>query len=251
MSIHGFNLRDCGPFVSMYYQDIDDEFKIANVDKSYIESTCIRDGETVQRCPLLLGVWDILVTEFDRYYAVREIGGQTEYDFHNMLCTCLDRNADTFETQLEYYNEDVNKPIMGKTETTTFQTNDKLTQTYDSSTTLSNTASDEASGEDVGHNVDVPADDPEYDTDRSRSRTVYGKKTDSTSTSDNTFQSQGGTEDKRDGTQQTVISSLGIKPNVDYMNDYLKGNNTFIRFFLDTFEECFAPRYQRVAFETL
>ena len=163
-----------------------------------------------------------------------------------MLQSCLNRNADTFERHLEVYQDDIAKPILGRTETVTYD----LKNTNDRDMTVDNTYNTKStninSGQDVNHHVEVPSDSPQYDIDRSRDKTDYGK----TEINSNTGNDGSATKDKGVGTQKgtvtTVLSDLGVRPNYQSMNGFLENNTTFIQNVLNVFEECFVPRYRRV-----
>ena len=240
---------DVAPAISEFYQNIDEEYNISHLDTSYFEQEIVKNGETTTRCPLLAAVWDTLVANFNLYYATREIGGDSEYEFFNMLQSCLNRNADTYEVQLEFYYEETNKPVIGRTETIEYDITDKREQDSASVNKYGRKTLDKESGGDTFHHVEVPADSPQFDTDRSRDKTDYGRRNCNKEGGHDTNVSAVDDENKRTGTQKTTISSLGIKPNVEYMNEYLETNKTFIQFFIESFEECFAPRYKRVYFD--
>lgn len=226
---------DVNPTISKFYSTISEDYRIVseNLDTSYL-------GERT------LAVFDKLKDNFELYYATREIAGESEYDFFRMLQSCLNRNADTFERQLEVYDDDIAKPVLGRTEKVTYDlatTDDRETSSTEGITTSNSST---ASGNDIVHHVEVPADAPEYDTDRTRDKTSYGK-----SISDSGEQSSegSGTESRtgsQTGTVTTELSDLGVRPNYEMLNGFLENNRTYIQFFLDTFEECFAPRYKRV-----
>lgn len=239
---------DTSPAISEYYETIDDEYKISQLDTSYFREQVEKKGVVTTRCPLLDAVWNTLVSNFELYYATREIGGESEYDFFNMLQSCLNRNADTYETQLEFYYEEVNKPVIGRTEKITYNITDKREQDVANVTKYGHSDRNTESGSDLAHHVDVPADSPENDTDRYRDKTDFGKVTFNKEGGGDTNVSAVDDEAKRTGSQTTELSSLGIKPNVEYMNEYLDTNKTFIQYFIESFEECFAPRYKRVYF---
>ena len=240
--------EEVAPAISEFYQDVDTDYRIDNLDISYFSHIVVKNGITTTRCPLLSAVWNTLVANFNLYYATREIGGETEYDFFNMLQSCLNRNADTYETQLEFYYQEVNKPVIGRTEKITYNITDKREQDIASLSQAKDRTLNSDSGADLNHHVEVPADAPQNDTDRTRDKYDYGKKTSIQGDSNGSSVSAMDDEQKRTGTQTVELSSLGIKPNVEYMNDYLNENKTFIQYFIESFEECFAPRYKRVYF---
>ena len=239
---------DVPPTVSEFYKNIEDEFKISHLDTSYFRQKVDKKGVVAERCPLLASVWETLVSNFDLYYATREIGGESEFDFFRMLQSCLNRNADTYEIQLEFYFDDTNKPIIGRTEKITYDVHDTGNQSNQSINNYGRNITEANTGNDVFHHVEVPANAPTDDVDRTRDKTDYGRTTVNTEGGSDSNSSSYTGDNTRTGTQTTEISSLGIRPNVEYMNEYLETNKTFIQFFIESFDECFAPRYKRVYF---
>lgn len=228
------------PTISEFYKDVDSANKLSgpNINWQYVQ----------ENCPLLYGVKETVVSNFELYYKYREIAGYTEEEFRDMLQSCLNRNADTLETQLEFYDDDINKPIIGRTETVTYDINNSREQDIASVAKYGGGNSVIDSGEDLEHHVEVPANSPSFDTDRTRDRTEFGKVTTTQNNGkDIDLQAMDDTQSTT-GTQETVISSLGVKPNIEYMNEFLRDNKTFIQFFIECFEECFVPRYKRVFF---
>ena len=274
---YDIKLYDVEPCVSMFYQDIDSDYKIDKLDTSYFD---FEREEGQPSCPRLKAVFPLLCSNFDLYYATREIGGESEYDFYKMMQSCLNRNADTLERQLAVYDDDIANPILGRTEKVTYDTHDNRattngnTRTYNThdnrtinqTDTLQHglTKTSTGSGNDVVHHVEVPADSLQYDVDRTRDKTDYGHVvTDVNSGSD--VDTIGGTDnlaktgtetdsgtgsDNRamTGTVTTELSDLGVRPNYESLNGFLDNNRTFIQEFINVFEECFSPRYQRVIF---
>ena len=243
-----FTSIDYEPIVSVMYQDINPNYKINSLDTSYFDLPITVKGVQTTRCPLLKSVWDILKSNFDLYYATREIGGQSEYDFFNMMQSCLNRNADTFERQLEVYFDDIANPILGRTEKVTYDTRDLRENTGDTTLEHGLTTERTEDGSDTTHYVEVPADSPTYDTDRSRDKTDYGHTvTDENSGTDTNTVNL--TDDRKmTGTVTTELSDLGVRPNYESLNGFLDNNRTFIQEFINKFDECFAPRYQRIYF---
>lgn len=243
-----FQSCDNQPVVSEVYEDISEEFKIQNLNTDYFSLPVTVDGQETTRCPLLESVWDILVENFNLYYATREIGGYSEYDFFCMMQSCLNRNADTLERQLNVYWDDISNPILGRTEKVTYDTVDDRNNTGNTTLQHGLTTTRTESGTDTNHHIEVPADTPAYDTDRTRDKTNYGH----TQTDVNTGTDTNGVnlEDKRTmtGTVTTELSDLGVRPNYESINGFLDNNRTFIQEFINVFDECFAPRYRRVFF---
>ncbi len=196
-----FKEPDDIPIVSMLYKNVDPDFQIGNIDLA-----CA--GE------LLTSAMPRLIEEFNIYYDNREIGACSEYEFFEMLQSCFDRNADTFERHLEVYNEDIANPVLGRTETITYDVKDEA----------------HSGSESVEHYVEVPADTPDADVDRTRNKS----------------NSKNNGNNKKTGTITTELSDIGVRPNYETMNGFLDKNRTYIQFFVEKFEECFSPRYVRV-----
>lgn len=239
MSYHEylFESLDYEPRTSMLYTDVSDEFKLSSADV-----------DTSRLGVRTLAVWDTLVENFELFYATREIGYDTEIGFFSAMQSCLNRNADTFERQLEVYDDDIAKPILGRTEKVTYDTIDKRDGTFDSDITYGRVTTDTESGNNIEHHVEVPADNPDDDTDRTRDRTEFGhSNTESNEGTDKAKQKNDETR-KMTGTVTTELSDIGVRPNYETMNGFLRENKTYIQFFIEVFEECFAPRYKRVYF---
>lgn len=248
MNEYEFPAIDFPPLVSMMYKDLDDEYKLTNIDTSYFDLIVEVDGKWRRRCPKLRVVWDLLVNNFELYYSTREIGGETQKDFYDMMQSCLNRNADTFERQLDVYWDDIANPILGRKETVIYDTLDDRNVKNLSADNYGHKTKETNTGSDIIHHVDVPADAPTYDTDRTRDRNDYGRTTEDAESG--TDSHEGSAQDKRKmtGTVTTELSDLGVRPNYESLNGFLENNKTFIQFFIETFNECFAPRYKRVFF---
>lgn len=241
--IHGL---DYNPTISKFYDDIDTSFKIDNLDISYFDYER-KVGEI--SCPRLKAVWSLLCNNFNLYYATREIGGNSEYDFFCILQSCLNRNADTFERQLAVYDDDIANPILGRTEKVTYDTNDNRTNTGTTELQHGMKTERKQEGSETNHHVEVPADSPSYDTDRSRDKLDFEqRKTTDTNSGTDTNAINLNDERTMKGTVTTELSDLGVRPNYESLNGFLDNNRTFIQEFINKFDECFAPRYQRVFF---
>lgn len=242
---YDFMAEDNPPSISIAYQDISEEFKVQHLDTSYFDFE--RDGKP--SCPRLKAVWNLLCENFNLYYATRDIGGFSEYDFFCMMQSCLNRNADTFERQLAVYDDDIANPILGRTEKVTYDTLDDRKSDFDSEVHYGQIVTRTEGGNEITHNVEVPADNPDYDTDRSRSRLEFK---DRATTDANTGQDTGNNHNdetrKMTGTVTTELSDLGVRPNYESLNGFLDNNRTYIQEFINKFDECFAPRYRRVIF---
>lgn len=246
MMDYEFMAEDNPPSITMMYQDISEEFKIKNLDTSYFDFERI-EGQT--SCPRLKAVWKLLCENFDLYYATRDIGGFSEYDFFCMMQSCLNRNADTFERQLTVYDDDIANPILGRTEKVTYDTLDENKTDATSELNHGLISTKTHGGEEIDHHVEVPADNQYYDIDRTRDviefkdRATTVADTGTDRTLDSADQSK-----KTTGTVTTELSDLGVRPNYEALNGFLDNNRSFIQEFINKFEECFTPRYRRVFF---
>ena len=246
---YDFTSIDMAPLVSMMYQDIKDEYKIDKLDTSYFDLPITVKGVQTTRCPLLKSVWSILESNFNLYYATREIGGESEYDFFCMMQSCLNRNADTFERQLEVYYDDIAKPILGRVEKVTYDTDDNRKNTGYTKIAKATSVTRTEGGSDTMHHVEVPVDaDNTYQHDRTRDYTNYGRTVTDANSGVDTNNVNLEDDRKMTGTVTTELSDLGVRPNYESLNGFLDNNRTFIQEFVDKFQECFAPRYQRIYF---
>ena len=246
MTDYEFQSLDNEPTVSEMYQDIDDDYKISNLNTSYFDYERITGTPS---CPRLKAVWSLLCDKFNTYYATREIGGYSEYDFFCMMQSCLDRNADTFERQLMVYDDDIANPILGRTEIVTYDTHDDRSNTGYTNIQHGMSTTRTQAGEETNHHIEVPADLATYDTDRSRDKLTFDNRT-TTDANTGTDTNNVNLADNRDmsGTVTTELSDLGVRPNYESLNGFLDNNRTFIQEFISKFDECFAPRYRRVYF---
>lgn len=230
-----YNLIDVAPVVSQLYADVSDEYRITstNLDTSYL-------GERT------LAVFTKLTDNFELYYADREIAGETEYDFFCRLQSTLNRNADTLERLLEVYDDDIANPVLGRTETITYNVTDTMTDDGTIIDTYNVTNDHDATNGSTVHNVDVPNDDPTYD--RDTSRVINDVSEDVTDTQTGTVSNLRDLDqtNTRTGTVVTELSDLGVRPNYEMLNGFIDNNRTYIQVFLDLFKDCFSPRYQRI-----
>ena len=199
-----FFLTDVRPRLTMFYKDIDDDFKFDKLDFSYVQ----------KYCPNLNSKLDILKEVFPLHFDDYEIGSESEYGFFLQMQDALITNADTMERQLEVYDDDIAKPILGRTEKVT----------YDLINTRDETGNNNESV------VDLPVDDPQYDKDSSRTKATVATNR----------------NDTQKGSVTTELSDLGVRANYESLNGFLDNNRTFVKFFYMCFEGCFSPRYRRV-----
>lgn len=161
------------------------------------------------RCPKTSAIKTYLFDIAERHYKYYQIVGNTYVNFLEQLQLSLDENIDTLERLIEVYNSDIAKPILGRTETVTYD--------------LTNTG-EVKQGESRTENIDNPVDDPE---DLTPSNIV---KTDNTGNKN---------ENKQSGTVTTELSDLGTRPNYESLNGFLENNKTVAKFFIDIFKDNF------------
>ena len=199
-----FFLTDVRPRLTMFYKDIDDDFKFDKLDFSYVQN----------HCPNLNSKLDILKEVFPLHFDDYEIGSESEYGFFLQMQDALITNADTMERQLEVYDDDIAKPILGRTEKVTYDLTNIRDETGNNNESV----------------VDLPVDDPQYDKDSSRTKATV----------------KTNRNDTQKGTVTTELSDLGVRANYESLNGFLDNNRTFVKFFYMCFEGCFSPRYRRV-----
>ena len=199
-----FFLTDVRPRLTMFYKDIDDDFKFDKLDFSYVQ----------KYCPNLNSKLDILKEVFPLHFDDYEIGSESEYGFFLQMQDALITNADTMERQLEVYDDDIAKPILGRTEKVTYDLTNIRDETGNNNESV----------------VDLPVDDPQYDKDSSRTKATVATNR----------------NDTQKGSVTTELSDLGVRANYESLNGFLDNNRTFVKFFYMCFEGCFSPRYRRV-----
>lgn len=231
--IENIETIDIQPSISKFYNQISDEYKIDKLDISLL-------GERTK------AVWNKLVENFELYYNYREISGVSEYDFFCIMQSCLNRNADTYERQLEVYDDDIAKPILGRTEEVIYDVSTTDDRNLQNNQTINTQVNENLTQNNISHHVEVPADSPDYDVDRTRDKDNINSQdiTSNTGTiGNNGSENRAGTQK---GTVTTKLSDLGVRPNYEMLNGFLENNMTYIEFFLRTFKPCFVPNYRRV-----
>lgn len=100
-------IGDVKPWVSMRYRNVPQ-----GIGLGYL--TVPSD------CPMLITAYRTLARQADAYFAEWEIEGNSLMDFQNRLKVQLDTHADTLERLMEVYQDDIAKPILGRTEVTEY-----------------------------------------------------------------------------------------------------------------------------------
>lgn len=180
-------------------------------------------------CPLTKAKWNDLVDFAERYYAKFEIVGETYQDFKDNLQLFYDKNADTFERQLEVYDDDIAKPILGRTEKTTYNLTDNDAETV----AMEGESNDTGNGQNSIIDVPIDASNPNSQT---PSQIDTNEQTNNGTTSSETNRNL---EHKQTGTVETVLSDLGVRPNYESLNGFLDNNRTYYDVFVWLFRECF------------
>jgi len=158
-------------------------------------------------CPLSSAVWTGLIAHANKYYAQREIVGETIQDFFDEISLSYDNNADTLERLLSVYQDDIAFPMLGRSEKTTYDVTDV----------------NSGSAENSGENIDTP---------------LFGTSTDRPSSKTKGINSSTG-NNIRTGTVLTELSDLGVRPNYESLNGFLDANRTLNKFFVDLFKKDF------------
>lgn len=91
-------------------------------------------------CPLTNERWDVLIKFAEAWYYQYEIVGRTFADFLRILQNAYDIGADTLERVLEVYGDDIAKPILGRTEKTTYDLVDAGSESSKEDETATGTA---------------------------------------------------------------------------------------------------------------
>lgn len=217
-------------------------------------------------CPLTNEKWETLIDFASRYYRHFEIVGLTYKDFQDNLQLAYDIGADTMERLLEVYNDDIAKPILGRTEKVTYDTKNTATGGYedsedttvegttenDNTTTNNLTTAYESEGQ--TDNIDVPVDSSSPNT-QTPSQVTKNSGNDTT-TNTGTVKNEGSvtennstnrklkhTDDSTNaqtGTVTTELSDLGVRPNYESLNGFLDNNRTYLEVFVWLFRDCFS-----------
>lgn len=200
-------IGDDAAYNSIRYRDVPAGFRISNITPN-------------SDCPLTLAMWNDICTKADMIFADWEIVGDTIVDFHDGLKRQYLLNADTLERLMEVYQDDIAKPILGRTETVT----------YGSATnpvTVKNTRTDTEVRQTDSQHIDVPlegsATNPTFK-DGATSKVVEGNVID---------------KSEQTGTVTTELSDLGVRPNYESLNGFLDNNRTALKVFTDIFKPCF------------
>lgn len=217
-------------------------------------------------CPLTKASWTKFTDFAKRYYRHFEIVGRTYQDFADNLQVAYDLGADTLERQLEVYQDDIAKPILGRIEKTTYDlTNNDTDNGTDSETvkveatgsndvTTTNNLTTSTDTDSQTNNIDVPIDatNPNSQTPSSIVKTDGSETTSNTGTvknesSDSSTQDttrnltrQNTGQHKQTGTVTTELSDLGVRPNYESLNGFIDNNRTDLVVFVWLFRDCFA-----------
>lgn len=174
------------PYYTVFYRDVPEMYRFDVL-------------EIPDDMPLIKAIWTDLAVKLNFHYRDFEINGKTYQDFYENLKDSLNIGGDTLERHLEVYEDDICKPILGRTETVTY--GDKVTNASQNDT------------------INIPQD--VADNDKSDSR---GKSTDSS---------------EHTGTTKTELSDLGVRPNYESINGFLDENRTVLNTAIRIFSDCF------------
>ena len=220
MPLHELNgepratLGDGKNWVSMKYRDVPQGFRIRDVTHRLTDSfVTVPTAFTAE-------MWAALCDAADKHFAMYEIVGDTFQDFLDRMNDAWAQNEDTFFRLVEVYNDDIAKPILGRTETVTYGADGNPV-------TMTDTHTDTEVRESTSDHIDVPVDgsagNPTYKdvaSSKVKSGTIVHSHT-------------------QTGVVKTELSDLGVRPNYESLNGFLDNNRTLLTVFFKIFEGCF------------
>lgn len=213
MPLHELNMPlpgvpgDNWPYNTMAYKDVPSGFRI-------------RDMPVPADCPMTAVVWERLCDAADLVYQDHEIVGRTVADFHENLKKHWVIHADTFERLLEVYHDDIAKPIIGRTEKTTYGEPDNPVTMIDTRVDTERRKAD-------NKHYDVPISNDVGDPSMQDTSETYVDSGDVTNTHTHS------------GVVVTELSDIGVRPNYEILNGFLDNNRTYVRVFCDMLKDCF------------
>ncbi len=201
-------------WVSVQYRDVPQGFRISDVTHRLTDSfVTVPSAFTAE-------MWAALCDKADAHFAMYEIVGDTFQDFLDRMNDAWAQNEDTFFRLVEVYNDDIAKPILGRTETVTYGADGNPV-------TITDTHTDTEVREATSDHIDVPVDgsvgNPTY-------KDIGTTKVKSGTIVDSRIQT---------GVVRTELSDLGVRPNYESLNGFLDNNRTLLKVFFDIFEGCF------------
>ena len=220
MPLHELNsepratLGDGKNWVSMKYREVPQGFRIRDVTHRLTDSfVTVPTAFTAE-------MWAALCDAADKHFAMYEIVGDTFQDFLDRMNDAWAQNEDTFFRLVEVYNDDIAKPILGRTETVTYGADGNPV-------TMTDTHTDTEVRESTSDHIDVPVDgsmgNPTY-------KDVASSKVKSCTIVDS---------HTHVGVVKTELSDLGVRPNYESLNGFLDNNRTLLKVFFGIFEGCF------------
>lgn len=190
-------------FVSLRYRDVPEGFRIGDI---------VPDSK---KAPKTAEMWKQVADSTDLIFSDWEIVGNTIADFKAALQRQYLLNVDTFERLMEVYEDDIAKPILGRTETVTY--GDTLV------TTTKDTEERETGSSHTDVAIDGSAGNPTY-TDKAVTKVNNGEVE---------------TTNGHTGTVVTELSDLGVRPNYESLNGFLDNNRTWLEVIKTIFKPCF------------
>ena len=220
MPLHELNgepratLGDGKNWVSVQYRDVPQGFRIRDVTHRLTDSFVTVPPAFNDE------MWAALCDAADKHFAMYEIVGDTFQDFLDRMNDAWAQSEDTFFRLVEVYNDDIAKPILGRTETVTYGADGNPV-------TMTDTHTDTEEREATTDHIDVPVDgsvgNPTYK-DVAKSKVKSGTIVDSHT---------------QTGVVRTELSDLGVRPNYESLNGFLDNNRTLLQVFFGIFEGCF------------
>lgn len=207
-------LGDGKNWVSVQYRDVPQGFRIRDV------SHRLTDDFVTVPAAFTAEMWAALCDAADKHFSMYEIIGDTFQDFLDRMNDAWAQNEDTFFRLMEVYNDDIAKPILGRTETVTYGADGNPV-------TMTDTHTDAEVRESTSDHIDVPVDgsvgNPTY-------KDVVSSKVKSGTIVDS---------HTHVGVVKTELSDLGVRPNYESLNGFLDNNRTLLQVFFKIFDGCF------------
>ncbi len=180
----------------------------------------IRDLTVPDDCPMTAAIWSKLCESADAVFHDHEIVGRTVADFFANLNKAWALHADTFERLLEVYDDDIARPILGRTETVEYGT-------PETPVTMIDTRVDTEHRKGDSKHYDLPLSGEASEASMQDTSETYVDAGNITNTHTHT------------GTVKTTLSDIGVRPNYDTLNGFLDKNRTYVRVFCDMLRDCF------------
>lgn len=208
---------DDNPYYSFVYDRVPNGYKFDNLTFP-------------ERCPLTLALKDRLIAYCNKYYRHHEIVGNTFKDFMDNLQLALDTNIDNYEKFLAVYDDDIAKPVLGRTIKKAISSVDN---TADNSS-RANTGTVGIVDNSTSKDYELPIDNQLT---QETARTVNDGGSTRTDNLAEETEHNGTLEHESNETEEW--SDVGVTDNWDKLNGFLNNNPTIEMQFCKYFENCF------------